>query len=90
MSKNPVAVVTGFAGQIVVGLIVLAAISVFVFGYEPKPCPRHICFPQNEIVTVEQMIRDDPARFDPAQSEARRAAAFERNRQASRDAGLIP
>jgi len=66
VSNNPVAVVTGFAGQVVVGLIALAAIAVFVFGYRPKPCPRHICFPRDEVVTVEQMMRDDPARFDPA------------------------
>jgi hypothetical protein len=36
VSNNLVAVVTGCAGQVVVGLIALAAIAVFVFGYRPK------------------------------------------------------
>lgn len=69
-------------------LILVSAVAVFVFGYKPKPCPRHICFPHSEVVTVEQMIAADPDRYDPAKREERRRAAFERNRQASRDAGL--
>ncbi len=81
MPNHPIAVVTGFAGQVVVGLIALAAIAVFVFGHKPKPCPRHICFPRDEVVTVEQMRWADPARFESAQSEARRVTEFERNRQ---------
>ncbi|CAN5183781.1 hypothetical protein BH09PSE1_BH09PSE1_15690 [soil metagenome] len=90
MSNHPIAVVNGFAGQVVVGLIALAAIAVFVFGHKPNPCPRHICFPRDEVVTVEQMIRADPARFESAQSKARRVAEFERNRQDGKEPGMTP
>ena len=65
MPRNPVEAVIALAGQAVIALVVFAAVAVIVFGYEPEPCPRHICFPRDEVVTVEQMIRDDPARFAP-------------------------
>lgn len=37
--------------------------AVFVFGYKPKACPRHGCFPQTEVVTVEQTIVAGPHRL---------------------------
>lgn len=44
-------------------LILWGVFVVFGLGQKPKPCPRHICFPQSEVVTVEQMMAADPERF---------------------------
>lgn len=65
MTHNPIAAASALIGQIIACLLIVSAFGVFILGVKPKPCPRHICFPRNEVVTVEQMIQSDPGRFDP-------------------------
>ena len=44
------------------GLLILAALLTCVGG-KPKPCPSHICLPKEQIVTVEELIAENPERF---------------------------
>lgn len=38
-------------------LLLLAGGAVaLMLGVRPKPCPRHICLPREEVVTAEQLI----------------------------------
>lgn len=77
--NNPIEAVTKAMAGCVTILIVIGVLMMFA-GQKPKPCPSHICYPPERIVTVEQMMKDDPDRFDPSKKAERAASEFARHK----------
>ena len=46
----------------IVTVLILVAVFALMIGHKPKPCPPHICYPKDRIVTAEQYLAANPSK----------------------------